>query len=64
MSNLNIANETNKIESLDLKRLPKDAVEVLEVLTELENFTAQLRRKLMSELRPSSNVVRIKLDNV
>lgn len=61
--NLIIANRNN-IESLDLKRLPKDAIEALEVLSELEDFTAQLRRKLMSELKPNSGVVRIKLDSV
>ena len=44
--------------------LPKEAVQVLKVLDELENFTAELRRKVMAELKTTNNVVHLKLDEI
>ncbi len=51
-------------EQIDINKLPKEALEVLEVFDKLEDHTANLRKKLMSELRPNGNVVHLKLDNV
>jgi hypothetical protein len=51
-------------EQVDLNKLPEDAVHALKILDELENFTAELRKKLMAELRPGGNVVRLKLEDI
>jgi hypothetical protein len=51
-------------EQIDFNLLPQDAVQLLEILDQIENHTADLRKKLMSEIRSSSNAVRLKLDNV
>ena len=45
-------------------QLPKEAVQVLKVLDELENFTAELRKKVIAELRTNNNLVRLKLDDM
>lgn len=51
-------------EQVDLNKLPDEAVQALKILDELENFTAELRKKLMAELRPGGNVVHLKLDDM
>jgi hypothetical protein len=51
-------------QAIDTTDLPAEAVQALKILDELENFTAELRKKLMSELKPGGNVIRLKLDNV
>ena len=51
-------------QSIDTSDLPAEAVQALKILDELENFTAELRKKLMAELKPGGNVIRLKLDNV
>ncbi len=48
-----------------IDQLPLEAVEVLRVLDELENFTLELREKLASELNPEEiNSIKLKLDKV
>lgn len=44
--------------------LPKEALHVLKILDELENFTAELRKKVITELKTNNNSVHIKLDEV
>lgn len=44
--------------------LPKEALHVLKILDELENFTAELRKKVIAELKTNNNSVHIKLDEV
>ena len=51
-------------EQIDFDQLPQEAMQVLEILDQLENHTANLRKKLMSEIRPSGNVIHLKLDNI
>lgn len=51
-------------EQLDPSKLPQEALQALKILDELEGFTAELRKKLMAEIRPGGNVVRIQLDEV
>lgn len=51
-------------EQIDVNKLPKEALEVLKVFDQLEDHTADLRKKLMSELRPNGNVVHLKLNNI
>ncbi|MBU6339780.1 MAG: hypothetical protein KGQ36_07430 [Rickettsiales bacterium] len=51
-------------EQVDFNKLPEEAVQALKILDELENFTAELRKKLMAELRPGGNVVHLKLDDM
>ncbi len=44
--------------------LPKEAMQVLKILDELENFTAELRKKVISELKTNNNSVHLKLDEM
>lgn len=48
----------------NLSNLSKEAVQILDILDQIENHTATLRKKLMSELRPKNEAVHLKLDNV
>ncbi len=57
-TNANLKEQTSE------DQLSKEAVQVLKVLDELENFTAELRKKVMSELKSSSNLVHLKLDDM
>ncbi len=54
----------NTKEQAETTQLPKEAVQVLKVLEELENFTAELRKKVMSELRTNNNLIHLKLDDM
>jgi hypothetical protein len=56
--------DTNIKEQVNTSKLPEDAVAALKILDELENFTAELRKKLMAEIRPGGNVVHLKLDDM
>lgn len=58
--NVNIALK----EQIDINQLSKEAIQILEILDQIENHTAELRKKLMAELRTNNNAVRVKLDNV
>jgi len=51
-------------DQIDFNTLPQDAIQLLEILDKLENHTADLRKKLMSEIKSSNSIVRLKLDNV
>ena len=51
-------------EEIGLKDLPKEALLVLEILDQIENHTAGLRKKLMAEFKPVSNSVKLSLDKV
>ena len=51
-------------EQVESSPIPQDAKHVLEILTQLENHTAQLRKKLMSELKHHSNPIKLTLDKV
>lgn len=51
-------------EQADLKQLSKEALQIIELLDQIENHTAELRKKLMSELKQNNTQVRLKLDNV
>ncbi len=47
------------------EHLPSEAVEVLEILDELENFTLELREKLAFEINPEEiNSIKLKLDKI
>lgn len=56
--------DTNIKEQVNVNKLPEEAVLALKILDELENFTAELRKKLMAEIRPGGNVVHLKLDDM
>jgi hypothetical protein len=48
-----------------IDQLPSEAVELLRILDELENFTLELREKLASELNPEEvSSIKLKLDKV
>ena len=48
----------------NLNSLYQEALQILDILDQIENHTAALRKKLMSELRPKNEAVHLKLDNV
>ena len=57
-------NPAVKEQDLTKESLSQEAVQILDILDQIENHTAALRKKLMSELRPKNEAVHIKLDNV
>lgn len=48
----------------NINNLSQEAMQILDILDQIENHTAALRKKLMSELRPKNEAVHLKLDNV
>ena len=51
-------------EQIDLNQLSQEALQILEILDQIENHTAELRKKLMSELKKTNTAINLKLDNV
>jgi len=51
-------------EQLDTNQVSKDTKMILETLTQLENHTAELRKKLMAELKQKNNSLKLTLDLV
>ncbi len=51
-------------EEVELNDLPREAVLVLQMLDQIENHTAELRKKLMLELKPNGNTIKLNLDKV
>ncbi len=47
-----------------LSQLSQEAMQILEILDQIENHTASLRKKLISELATKNETVHLKLDNV
>lgn len=56
--------DLNIKEQIEGSKLPQDAIKALQILDDIEGFTAQLRKKLMAEIRPGGNVVRLQLEEV
>lgn len=44
--------------------LSEEALQILRLLDQIENHTAELRKKLTSELKKSAVSVHLKLDNI
>ncbi len=53
---------TKEQERID--ELSHEAMQILEILDQIENHTASLRKKLVSEFSAKSENVSLKLDNV
>ncbi len=51
-------------EQIDLNHLSQEALQILELLDQIENYTSELRQKLMAELKKGNASVHLKLDNV
>ncbi len=51
-------------EKESLGDLSHEAMQILEILDQIENHTAALRKKLVSELSTKTETVHLKLDNV
>jgi hypothetical protein len=51
-------------EQIDYNELSQEALQILEILDQIENHTAILRKKLVSELKTKNEAVRLKVDNV
>lgn len=58
MKNVNVKEQASE------NQMPKEATQVLKVLDELENFTAELRKKIMAELKTNNNLVHLKLNDM
>jgi len=54
LSPLPLERQAQKTQENPNANLSPDALKLLEVLTELEDFTINLRKKLMAELRPEN----------
>lgn len=53
-----------KEQNIDVNELSKEARQILEILDQIENHTAELRKKLMEELKKDGTATRLKLDNL
>ena len=51
-------------EKESLSDLSHEAMQILEILDQIENHTAALRKKLVSELSAKNESVHLKLENV
>lgn len=47
-----------------VEQLSQEALQILDLLDKIENHTADLRKKLMSELKKNGSTVHLKLDSV
>lgn len=48
----------------DLNQLSQEAKQIIELLDQIENHTAELRKKLMAELKQTSAKFNLRLDEV
>lgn len=55
---------TQHLSEESIKELSNEALKILEILDQIETHTADLRKRLVSELKPRSEAVHIKLDQV
>lgn len=53
-----------KIEQELIKELSQEAKKMLEILDQIESHTAELRKKLVNELKPKDNSIHLDLDSV
>jgi hypothetical protein len=51
-------------EQQSINELSQEALQILDILDQIENHTAALRKKLIAELKPKTETVHLKLDNV
>ena len=51
-------------EQQNVNELSQEALQILDILDQIENHTAALRKKLIAELKPKTEAVHLKLDNV
>lgn len=58
MKNLQIKEQGNQ------NQLSQEAKQIIELLDKIEDHTAELRKKLMSELKSESQALHLKLDNI
>ncbi len=57
-------NNTLTKEQQSISELSQEALQILDILDQIENHTAALRKKLIAELKPKTEAVHLKLDNV
>lgn len=59
------ANQLKKEQHIDLQDIPQEAMHLLEILDQIETHTADLRKKLMEEIKKANALkVSLKLDEV
>jgi hypothetical protein len=51
-------------EQQSINELSQEALQILDILDQIENHTAVLRKKLIAELKPKTETVHLKLDNI
>ena len=51
-------------EQIDSHQLSQEALQIIEIIDQIENHTADLRKKLMSELKKTNSSINLKLDNI
>ena len=57
-------NLTLRKEQIDYNELSQEALEILEILDQIENHTAILRKKLVSELKAKNEAVQLKAEKI
>jgi len=61
LRNLKVQEQT---QADNLRELSNEASRILEILDQIEEHTAELRKRLVAELKPKSEAIQIKLDAV
>lgn len=56
--------ELKRQEQHNIEQLSQEAQQIIDLLDKIEDHTAELRKKLMSELKSKAESVHLKLDNV
>lgn len=51
-------------EQHSINELSAEASKIIEILDKIEDHTANLRKKLMLELKPKAEAIRLDLDNI
>ena len=52
---------TKELENIN--QLSQEALRILDILDKIQDHTADLRKKLIAELKPKNETVHLKLDN-
>lgn len=57
-------NQQVRVKRETLDELSQEAVRMLEILDQIELHTAELRKKLVDELKPKDNSIKLNLDKI
>jgi hypothetical protein len=52
------------VQKEEIEALPREAMQVLELLEQIENHTASLRKDIIAEMTADQNSIKLRLDQV